>query len=708
MKAFEFKNKYYRYIIGTDDEGHLFHGCFIPSCCFKGMSAQELFEKYRTHYSFEFVLKVDHEPFVISHGVRAFYTETSKNSVFRSLKRKRIPGGTDNIVTLECPEKNLLIKLHYEVYQNSPAIRRYTEVENKSGNDILLNHISSFTLSNFPYSNETCQDLYLHSFSSQWSYEGTPNRNSFADLGVLDHYCRNGYAIESTGTWVCQQYFPYFVIEQKNSKIFTAVSYEYSSAWRFEIGTSDLDNQGWFYTQGGMGNDLHAHWNKILKNKESFCSPRASITTAYGNLEKAFNHMHLHQQNVLIHRSETDKDLPVIYNDWPYMQADVTEEKILEQLDTLKDCSVDIYVTDAGWFCEQTPPKNDWWVMAGQWEYDKNRFPHGLKYITDRIKEKGMKSGIWCEIEAIGPMADIYNDYDMILMRDGRPVCDAKRHFLNFSSQKGRDYATKTFDKIVEWGFDYVKIDYNMDSAPGCDTDDGDVGQGLHKNRMDYYAWIDSIREKYPQLIIENCSSGGMRLEYGMLSRTDMASITDQASHKLMGALYYNVSKLIHPSQCGIWSYLEDQFTEEDYIFALTNSMMGRMHLSGNLVKQSESKKKILLQAVKLYKKYRKLFYSCYTIHYTKDFKYYKNNIDRALEIRNCDKTSSIICVQRPENGKDKLTIKPRGLKNGDYKLEFFPSGKQEIISSSQLAQSGIEFNLPYNFSAELVYLHKI
>lgn len=710
MEKIVLKNKFYQYVMGIDEHGHLFHCCFLPAGQEDALTAQQWRDRCPNPFPFEAMVGVDREPIPISHFARYYFPPCTARAVFHSRRDEAILGGTRTVITLRDDVKQLLIHLNYEVYEDSPAIRRYTAVENIGKQDVTVNHIASFVLSNFPYGEDDCHSTYLHEFTSQWSYEGQTRVRSFADIGVFDTWCRNGYTIESTSTWVCQQYIPYFIVEQRKAGLYTAVQLEHSSCWRFEAGANDVSVERWYYIQGGMGNHIHAQWEKVLQPGEQFVSPAASMAVAAGSVEDVYNRMHVHQQKVLIHRSENDKTLPIIYNDWPYMQADVTEQKIIEQLDRLKDCDVDIYVTDSGWFTEPAGngERSSWWSMAGHWKVNEDRFPHGMKYVVDQIKARGMKAGIWCEIEAVGKESEAYHDADLLLKTEKGFVEDAGRRFLNFASEKGRAFADGVFDMLADFGFEYIKIDYNVDSAPGCVQPGVDsYGQGLHENRMAYYAWLDGVRKRHPQLIIENCSSGGMRLEYGMLSRTDMASITDQPSYKLMGALLHNVSKVIAPCQCGTWSWLEDSFGPKEYAFALTNSMGGRMHLSGNLVIHDEVRKQLLADAVQLYKMYRHILPNCQVYYHTEPAVYHENDKLRILELASENGDEVVVIAQRPADGDPVTQVYPKGITEGEYLMRTFPVQEPKIVTGEMLREQGLTVALNEPFTAMVFYFQR-
>ncbi len=710
MEKLILKNRFYQYVMALDDAGHLFHCCFLPASRQDPNTAEGWLDRNRNPFPFEMMVNVDREFIPISHFSRYYFTQCAARAVFHGRRDEPIDGGTHTVITLLDARKQLYIHLHYEVYADSPAIRRYTVLENIGTADIEIDHVASFVLANFPYFDDDCRSLYLHEFRSQWSFEGQQRTRCFGELGLYDNYSRGGYRVESPSTWVCQEQFPYFVVEQRKAGLFTAVQIEYSSAWRFEAGVSEIGFDRWYYIQGGMGNRNHAHWYKILAPGEAFQCPAASMTVAEGCIDNAFNNMHAHQQKVLIHRVANDQTMPIIYNDWPFMQSDVTEEKILVQLDRLKDCGVEYYVTDSGWFMEPmgNGARSSWWSMAGHWQVNPDRFPHGLKYVVDQIKARGMKAGIWCEIEAVGSEAGIYNDKEMLLMDDRGFVEDAGRHFLNFASEKGRAFADSVFDMIAEAGFEYVKIDYNVDSAPGClMSGQPSLGQGLHENRMAYYDWLDGIRRRHPQIIIENCSSGGMRLEYGMLSRTDLASITDQADFRLIGGILHNVSKLIAPCQCGAWSWLEDRLDLREYAFTLTNSMAGRVHLSGNLVSHDEDRKKLLADALSLYRQYRHILPRCNVYYHTEQAVYHENDRLRILELASEDGSERVIVAQKPESGDGCVRVYPRDIADGRYLLQTFPVEQNVTVTGQQLRQQGLEIRLHGPFTARVYYLKR-
>ncbi|MBR6426500.1 MAG: alpha-galactosidase, partial [Clostridia bacterium] len=462
MEQFELKNKYFEYRL-INDNGELKHVSFLPAGYKTKISPEDVFRR-TCPYPPEVVIVCDSESYMQPHGKRAYYGGMSHRSRF--IRRETVSHGadTDNVFILSDPVTGAETRLHYIMNDESPALRRYTEIINKGTENVTLNHVSSFFLCNFPYFTNDVLKMKLHHFSSCWLYEGT---HHIDPLPVLDIYAdsRNAFAVESNGTWVCKDHIPFFILEQEEEKLFTAVQIETSQSWRFEIGNGEPHPSGaWLYMQGGIGNETHTGWSLTLKPGDSFVSPVASIAVCCGECDRILNLMHLYREKVLVHHNRNDSSMPIIYNDWLNLMGANNEDEILRQLDVLGKSGVEIYVTDDGW---HVPANGCLWDYLGHWEPDPERFPHGMKYLTDEIKRHGMKAGIWCEIEGIGVRAEHYNDESMLLMRNGRFVTDAQHRFLNFTKKKVRDYADRIFDRFAEWGFEYVKIDYNSDSVPG-------------------------------------------------------------------------------------------------------------------------------------------------------------------------------------------------------------------------------------------------
>lgn len=193
------------------------------------------------------------------------------------------------------------------------------------------------------------------------------------------------------------------------------------------------------------------------------------------------------------------------------------------------------------------------------------------------------------------------------------------RYFLNFRNKKVIDYLNETIRRMVEdYGAEYIKTDYNQDLGVGCDTDGG-LGLGICEDRKAYLDWIDSVSAKYPDVIFETCSSGGMRMDGETLKRFSLVSTSDQINYKRYPYISANVLAAVLPEQAAVWSYpvagdyapedyfvpteewTEENVDEEKIIMNMINSFLGRMHLASDLRLLRPEKLSLVKEGIEYY-----------------------------------------------------------------------------------------------------------
>ena len=141
-----------------------------------------------------------------------------------------------------------------------------------------------------------------------------------------------------------------------------------------------------------------------------------------------------------------------------------------------------------------------------------------------------MKFGLWVEIENAGIESRLFHEHpEWCLPYDGKPWITANRCQLDFANAAVRQWATATVERLVSrYGLDWIKIDYNIDVGDRFDpARSGQSGRRLYDHLTAYYAWLDSIRAAHPDLVVENCSSGGLRLDLGVMAHTHTAWLSD-------------------------------------------------------------------------------------------------------------------------------------------------------------------------------------
>lgn len=641
------------------------------------------------------------------HGLRWLGCSASQRAEYQSYKIMEHNDGQELILTSLDPLSLLQINNHYRVFDDSPAIRRHVSLENLSQQQIEIEHLGSFSLYGIPVSVDKESDsesTWLHTFPSSWCWEGQMKSMTVEEAGLYGKTCLACWHVENSGSWSCKEYTPFFILENKVDGLFWCVQIEHSGSWRFEVGSNfPADNS--LFMQGGLGNFTYAHWSKLLQPDERFESIPVSIAAVQGTLDDALNAMHRHRANILIQRSEPDQELPVIFNEWISTQGNVREETVLSDIEQLKDSGVDIYVLDAGWYMSYGKPDEDgvWHHRAGDWEVSPTRFPNGIAYVAEKISQAGMIPGLWFEIEIFGLESQNYQHRTDLMMTIGdRVVEDNNRRFLYFGSDSAQQFATDVFEKYIAYGFRYFKIDYNCDCGLGCTNSGDSLGQGLVEHIRGYYRWLDHLRDRHPNIIIENCSSGGNRMDYGMLAHSDLASVTDQADWFRLGALFYGSAKVIHPSQAGMWSTLLPDIDDREFIFRLVNSMMGRMHISGQLAQLSLAKQSLLKQAVAFYKDCSPIIKEAKLYWHTPNVSLETPKGWAVLQMNDGQDNNMLVGCWKHDDESPDYSISLKGIDSeAIYEIEQFPYGAKRRAKGAELEE--FTFELDEKFSASLI-----
>ena len=103
-------------------------------------------------------------------------------------------------------------------------------------------------------------------------------------------------------------------------------------------------------------------------------------------------------------------------------------------------------------------------------------------------------------------------------------------------------------------------------------------GQGLLEHNRAHLAWLDGILDRYPKLVIENCGSGGGRMDYAMLSRLQLQSATDQEDYLKLPAILTGSSAAVLPEQLACWSYPLDSADADQASSNMVTAMICRIH----------------------------------------------------------------------------------------------------------------------------------
>lgn len=615
------------------------------------------------------------------HGNKYIVTAPGYRLKFKDLKDTANQLGRKLEITTYDEPTGLEVVSHFQFYNGISVARTWTTVTNTGDEEVNLEYVSSFALTGIQKEGSLPQDekMAVRVCHNSWQRELQWQEYTLPQLGielcqpVKDQHSSKAVGFTNVGNWSAKEYIPMGYLENKETDSSLFWQIEHNGSWHWEIS----DQEGHLYLQLSGPSEIESHWCRVLKKGDSFESVPCAVGVATGGFDNAMGELTKYRRK--IRRKNRDNEaLGVIFNDYMNcLWGDPTTEKEMPLIDAAHEAGCEYFCIDAGWY-----DKGFWWDGVGQWRESRERFPNGMKEVTDYIRSKNMIPGAWLEIEVMGikcPMVNEVCDDSWFFTRHGKRVHDRSRYQLDFRNPAVVAHANEVIDRLVtEYGIGYIKMDYNMEPGIGTEQDADSFGDGLLQHQRAYLNWLDGIFKKYPKLIIENCSSGGLRMDYAMLSRYSVQSTSDQDDYKRYCTIAANSPSAVCPEQSAIWSYPMTNGDREEVVFNMINAMLLRIHQSGHLGYIEPERKALVKEAIGVYKTIRNdikealPFWSLGTSHFA------DNWVSLGLRLEN----KAYLAVWRREGEEDECLLPIDFLKGKDAKIScIYPAFNQNEFS---------------------------
>lgn len=476
-----------------------------------------------------------------------------------------------------------------------------TRFINGSPSPVTLEMLASFSLGGITpfHAADAVDRLDVHRFRSVWSGEGRHECRSIEELHLERSWSGAGAFSErfgQIGTMPVRRWFPFVALEDHVAGVFWGAQLAWAGSWQMEIYRQHDD----VCLSGGLADREFGHWMKTLQPGDSLESPHATLTCVHGDLDDLCDRLTAMQDAAVNLHPVVDQDLPVVFNEWCSTWGDPSQEKLCAIADRIESSGIRYLVIDAGWYKQG---EADWSSGHGDWEPSGKLFPVGLEATAAAISERGLIPGLWFEMETVGSQSTAFKLGKHFIMRDGIPITVRERRFWDLNDPAALDYLTeKVIDLLEDCGFGYLKVDYNETAGLGCDNPDSQ-GEGLRCQIEGTYRFFEKIRSRLPHLVIENCSSGGHRLEPSMLARTAMSSFSDAHELVEIPIIAANLHRLLLPRQNQIWAVLHPQDSLQRLSYSLAATFLGRMCISGGIEKLPAASWSLTRDAIAFYQK---------------------------------------------------------------------------------------------------------
>ncbi|MDT0343325.1 alpha-galactosidase [Streptomyces litchfieldiae] len=301
---------------------------------------------------------------------------------------------------------------------------------------------------------------------------------------------------------------------------------------------------------------------------------------------------------------------PVTLNVWEAVYFNHDLAKLKELADLAAEVGAERFVLDDGWF----RGRRDDHAGLGDWYVDEEVWPDGLHPLVDHVRKHGLEFGLWVEPEMVNPNSDLARSHPEWILATGDRLPPESRHqqVLDLGHPEAYAYILERLDALVtEYALTYLKWDHNRDLVEAGHSPTGQAG--VHAQTHAVYRLLDELRARHPRLEIESCSSGGGRVDLGILERTDRVWTSDCIDALERQRIQRWTGLLLPPELLGSHVGAPEAHTTgrtHTLGFRAGTALFGHFGIEWDLTRASEADRAALGEWIKLYKELRPLLHT--------------------------------------------------------------------------------------------------
>ncbi|MBU9694822.1 alpha-galactosidase [Limosilactobacillus portuensis] len=414
-------------------------------------------------------------------------------------------------VTFKDELANLVLQLHYTVFEKEDVIVRSATFINRGQEAVTLDRALSLQL-DLPD-----HDYDMLQFSGSWARERhlirTPLRSGIQSIGSL--------RVASS-----HQQNPFFALARPHTDNHQGAAFGFNFIYSGNfIDSVEVDQFDTTRVLVGINPDDFG-WN--LANGESFQTPEAVMTYTSDGLNRMSQQLGAFYQDHLINQHFAHQDRPILINNWEATFMDFNEAKLMKIVEQADKLGIEMFVLDDGWFGHRDDDKSS----LGDWFVDQKKFSNGISGFADRVHDQGMKFGLWFEPEMISVDSKLYEKHpDWMIATPGRQGTPARNQYvLDMTRQEVVDYLFEHMSAIIkQTKLDYIKWDMNRNITEmyGAKLPADQQLEFPHRYILGVYQLYARLTEAFPKVLFESCASGGGRFDLGMMYYAPQAWCSD-------------------------------------------------------------------------------------------------------------------------------------------------------------------------------------
>lgn len=276
------------------------------------------------------------------------------------------------------------------------------------------------------------------------------------------------------------------------------------------------------------GGELLAPGEVRLAAGETYAAPTVVFVHSTEGLDGLSRRLH---GSLRARAGHPSRPRPVVLNTWEAVYFDTDLDQLKALADTAARIGVERFVLDDGWFGGRRHDR----AGLGDWVVSEDVWPDGMAPLVDHVKGLGLEFGLWFEPEMVNDDSDLVREHPEWVLGPaaGSPREWRWQQLIDLTNDAACAQLLERISALVaEYGIDYIKWDHNRDLLEAVHTVDAGGARrvdapAVHAHTLAFYRLLDDLRERHPGLEIESCSSGGARVDLGVLDHTDRIWTSD-------------------------------------------------------------------------------------------------------------------------------------------------------------------------------------
>lgn len=448
---------------------------------------------------------------------------------------------------------------------------------------------------------------------------------------------------------------------------------------------------------------------QVLDGGETVVTPAVHLGLFKADTDAIVQATHEHVRQVVMPAQIPGRQNEIEANHRGYLCDRENVPDILKDIDVAAAVGAEMYVIDAGWYGNEP---NRWGDNVGDWRdgpwMNKGG---GLKAVADYAHAKGLKFGLWVEIEAVGENSTLRKEHpEWVALRDGLPV--AKGRALDLTRPDVAAWCEAEIERLIHtYDLDMYRIDHNHIISPSPNRTYQSYTEDLTWRYYDaLYAMFDRLRSKYPKVVFQNCAGGGGRLDWGTMARFHNTELSDwmrlPRGFKILNGVTMSLPPEVLLRTFG--TEVGEHVLDGDVDSQLRHSFCRLIFrgIAPNLEEMTEYLRDRIGHYLEFYRQYiRPIMQHGLVYHHTPFLKHSDATPWCVLEYGRQDRRASVAVAMRTSvAGEDTFVLRPRGLDPAlTYEVLLDNHGLRYCESGLELSQSGIRVRLERELSSELL-----